>query len=176
MPLDTYKRLVRSTSNRPTGLISSTVRIMPYSCTSLANHGMCKMTLRYGNETTTANFYVTDAKGPILLGLPTCRSLRLVSLNFDVIFNGAASSTAVPPSDLTTQSDRHKGDAQAREQILHKFADMFEGIGCFESTCKITIDPVVHPPRGIPVSQRETQERIGLVGQPRNHLTCDSSY
>lgn len=159
MPLDTYKRLTRSASNRPTGLTPSATRIMAYGGTSLANHGTCKLTLSHGSETTTASFYVTSAKGPVLLGLPTCRALRLISLNFDIKLNEAASSVAASSWSTNIRPDRPKGDAQAREQILCEFADVFEGIGCFEGTCRITVDPtvqpVVHPPRRIPVSLRE---------------------
>ena len=151
MPINTYNRLVRTTRNQTLRLVPSTVRILAYGDVSLRNHGTCELPVSHGEKTTAAKFYVTDAKGPVLLGLPTCRALDLVSLHFNVKINDASSSS--------THCTRAKGDARARAKILREFPDVFEGIGCFEGSCKITVDPtvqpVVHPPRRIPYSLRE---------------------
>ena len=47
-------------------------------------HKTCRLGTRHKGQFT-ATFYVTDAKGPVLIGLPTCQALGLVSLNFTVL-------------------------------------------------------------------------------------------
>ena len=57
------------------------------------------------------------------------------------------------------QIEKCPQDKNLRQTILRTYADVFDGIGCFEHECKITLDPraipVVHPPRRVPVSLRD---------------------
>ena len=72
-------------------------------------------------------------------------------------------STAERDTDTTsvvpTYTTRPKGDETAKAHILNEYADVFDGIGCFEGEYHITLDstvpPVVHYPRRIPVALRE---------------------
>lgn len=62
--------------------------------------------------------------------------------------------------------------------ILKKYPDVSDGLGCLEGTVKLQIDPrvapVAHPPRKIPVVQRERlkelnhMERIGVIVQKKS--------
>ena len=60
------------------------------------------------------------------------------------------------------------------DEILKKYEDVFDGIGCLEGTYQIKIDPtvspVVHPPRKIPFTQGEKvkeeldrMEKLGVI-------------
>ena len=71
--------------------------------------------------------------------------------------------TAERDTDTTaavpTYTTRPKGDETAKARILNKYADVFDGIGCFEGEYHIPLDstvpPVVHSPRRVPVTLRE---------------------
>ena len=92
--------------------------------------------LKCVHETTTheAEFFVADTPGPVILGLPSCRKLNLVTLN-------CAVSEHPPP--LNSKED------------LRLYPDCFKGIGKFRETFHITLDPavtpVVHAPRRCPI-------------------------
>lgn len=60
----------------------------------------------------TVKFYVTNGKGPILLGLSTCKGW----------------SEKATSSNVIDYSDGSKGDSQTSEQILREHADLFEEI------------------------------------------------
>ena len=93
--------------------------------------------LKCAHETTTCDteFFVADTPGPVILGLPTCRKLKLVTLN-------CAVSEDHPP-------------LKSKEDLLRMYPDCFEGIGKFRETFHITLDPtvtpVVHAPRRCPI-------------------------
>ncbi len=165
MPLTVYNRLRRSGHSTP-DLSPSPTRIVAFGGATITHHGTCTLQISHGKKKTAARFYVTDTAGPVLLGLPTCRDLEIVSLNFTV---DVKESIPIPSAPSVT--NRPQGDAQAREKILQEFADIFKGIGCFEGTWKITVDPsvppVVHPPRRIPVSLKDKlkNELDSLVSQ-----------
>ncbi len=60
------------------------MRIIAYGGNTIQYHGICKPGVRHQDRFTEAQFYVTETQGPILDGLPTSRSLGLVSLNFNL--------------------------------------------------------------------------------------------
>ena len=93
--------------------------------------------LKCAHETTTCNteFLVADTTGPVILVLPTCRKLKLVTLN-------CAVNEDHPP-------------LKSKEDLLRMYPDCFEGIGKFCETFHITlhptVTPVVHAPRRCPI-------------------------
>ena len=67
-----------------------------------------------------------------------------------------------PVSAVDTQRDENSSSDTSNldvNEILKKYEDVFDGIGCLEGAYRIKIDssvtPVVHPPRKIPLTQRE---------------------
>ena len=113
--------------------------------------------IRHGKQFTTANFYVTETKGPVLAGLPTCRALGLVSLHFPVQIAKKSSSAHV------------QDGINLRNTILRQYIDMFHGIGCFQGTHHISVDPkvqlVVHPSRRIPLALKDKlKEELNSLG------------
>ena len=89
------------------------------------------------HETTTheAEFFVADTPGPVILGLPSCRKLNLVTLNCAV--------------------SEHPPPLNSKEDLQRLYPDCFKGIGKFRETFHITLDPavtpVVHAPRRCPI-------------------------
>ena len=93
--------------------------------------------LKCVHETTTheAEFFVADTPGPVILRLPSCRKLNLVTLNCAV--------------------SEHPPPLNSKEDLQRLYPDCFKGIGKFRETFHITLDPavtpVVHAPRRCPI-------------------------
>ena len=159
MPNSVYQRILHNTT--PTSLCNltpSSVKVVAYGGTTIKQHGSCLFGIRHGKEFTTAKFFITETKGPVLIGLPTCKALGLVSLHFPV---------EIAQNSLTAPQD----DLELRNTILQQYSDVFDGIGCFQGTYHISVDtkvpPVVHPPRRIPLALRDRlkEELDSLVNQ-----------
>ena len=78
-----------------------------------------------------------NTNGPTILGLPTCRDMKLVTLN----------------CSLTTTS------VDAKKDLLCQYKDCFEGIGCFRGEFHITLDGNL---RAVMERARETGIRFNL--------------
>ena len=92
-------------------------------------------------------------------GLPTCRALKLLTLNYAMNIGPTAERDTDTTAAVPIYTTRPKGDETAKARILNKYADVFDGIGCFEGEYRITVDstvpPVLHSPRRVPVALRE---------------------
>ena len=109
--------------------------------------------LKCVHETTTheAEFFVADTPGPVILGLPSCRKLNLVTLNCAV--------------------SEHPPPLNSEEDLQRLYPDCFKGIGKFRETFHIILDPavtpVVHAPRRCPIHikddvRNEINQMVGL--------------
>ena len=127
-----------------------------YNGTPIPQYGCVSFLCRYGvGEWNTTAFYVVDTESPAILGLPSSKKMKLVSVNCAMTQNGLG-----PIKD--------KYDLQAR------FPDRFTGIGKFPGTFHITLQqdarPVVHPPRKLPIHLKDEleeklhrMEKIGVI-------------
>ena len=80
------------------------------------------------------------------------------------------------------EEKRSNDTNQDVNEILQKYEDVFDGIGCLEGMYQIKIDPtvspVVHPPHKISFNKRERESRRNLIiwknlvlfVKPRNQL------
>ena len=84
-------------------------------------------------------FYIVDTDNPPLLGLKSSIDLNVIKLVYNV------------QSSHTSQ--------ETSQDIMSEFKDVFTGIGLFPGECTIHLkpeaEPVVHPPRKVPVALRE---------------------
>jgi len=96
----------------PRHLKPSTTRIMAYGGTEIPLYGTCELTVSHLDKKEMATFYVVQTDGPVIVGLPTCRKLGLITLNYSI-------STG---SNIPISHSRHTivGDAIAKERILHE--------------------------------------------------------
>ena len=99
-------------------------------------------------------FHVVNTAGPTILGLPTCRDMKFVTLNYGI----ATTQTEEAPMPKT------QGSPDAKSELLCQYQDCFQGIGCFQREFHITLDPtvppVIHPPRQVPKALREPLKRV----------------
>ena len=106
-----------------------------YNGKQIQQYGTTRLKCAYETTTCDTELFVADTPGPVILGLPTCRKLTLVTLNCAV-------------------SDDHP-PLKSKEDLLRMYPDCFEGIRKFRETFHITLDPtvtpVVHAPRRCPI-------------------------
>ena len=76
LPLRCYKML-------PPGLLlqQENVRISAYGDFQIPHHGSVTMRLRHGSCDCVTKFYVVETDSPIILGLPTCEQLGVVTIH-----------------------------------------------------------------------------------------------
>ena len=121
----------RQLSPRP--LQKSHAKLVAFGGQRLNARGKVTMTCHHKGKCHPVVFEVIDQDVPNILGLTTCMELNLVQ-RLDAINNQTA-------------------------DILDTYSDVFEGLGCITgASYHIKIDesaqPVVHPPRKIPVTLR----------------------
>ena len=159
--LATYKLLAPDTdfdrNGIPCHLQRSNTRITAYGGSRIPQYGTCELMLDHRGKKQSATFFVVQSNAPLIIGLPTCRSLGLVTLNYAI----STQHQAVKNNDHCSVM----GDMNGKCEILRKYADVFQGIGCLEGEYHITVDPsvppVIHPPRRVPVAlQKPLKEEL----------------
>ncbi|KAI8487966.1 hypothetical protein Bbelb_344140 [Branchiostoma belcheri] len=98
-------------------------------------------------------FYVTESEGPLILGLPDCQKMGVVSIN-----HGINLKKSHRIKERTPIIDRPP--IGNKEDLIKMYPECFDDtVGCFDEEYHITIDPkvepVVHPPRRVPLELRE---------------------
>lgn len=110
--------------------------------------GTCKIRpCEFEGRKSVALFYVTDAEGPAIIGLPTCLELDLVTMNCSVQKNPSPEAKCNP---VPAKSVKDKDD------LTSQYQDCFDGIGKFQGQYHISVDlsvpPVVHAMRRVPLN------------------------
>ena len=90
-------------------------------------------------ETKVIDFFVTEAPGPAIIGLPSLAEFGIVTLNCEI-------AKELPRIKDTTD-------------LIRQYPECFQGIGKFDGQYHITVDPavppVVHPPQRVPFKMKE---------------------
>ena len=167
IPVNTYKQLypqsAYSPDGAPLGLCPSNTTITAFGGHTIQHCGTCKLNLSHNGHSKPYPFHVVNTTGPTILGLPTCRDMKLVTLNYSL-------TTATSPG-ATKPTPKPSCDADAKKELLIQYEDCFKGVGCFPGKFHFTLDPtvppVIHPPRRVPEALREPlkKELDALVQQ-----------
>ena len=146
LPLRTYLRMYpeHCTGPRqtPGHLKRSITTLTVYNGESMKHYGTIDLDIKLNEYTTRATFFVAETPGPIILGLPSTKQMKIITIN------------QIKTQNINTIND-----------LTSMYPDRFEGIGNFEGTYHIvtdpTISPVVHAPRRPPISMiREIKEEL----------------
>ena len=127
-------------------LLPSLARLESYSKTCIKPVGRCELTCWVRGHKHQVLFQVVDGSYTPLLGRKSCEQLGLVQRISTIGSKG----------------------------ILDEFPEVFQGLGCLPGKYHISVDPsvqpVVHPPRGIPHSKRDPlkkeldcMENVGII-------------
>ena len=110
------------------------------------HHGKCKIACDFNGRKSVATFFVIEADGTAIIGLPTSLERNLVTLNCSV-----QQSQQSPPEQVTAMKDK--------DDLVNRYPDCFNGIGKFQGHYHITVDPsvppIVHAQRCVPLSLRD---------------------
>lgn len=134
---------------KPGSLQSSTTVLTAYGGAKIVQYGLCKIPCEFEGRKSQAVFYVTEAEGPAIIGLPTSLDLDLVTLNCSI--QKSPATTSVSPASAKPVKDK--------DDLISQYPDCFDGIGKFQGQYHITLDPsvppVVHAQRRVPLSLRD---------------------
>ena len=155
LPLRLYRRMYPQNLTaegypKPKILEKSTTVLTAYGGTKLTQHGVCVIPCEFKGKQSTAPFFVTDAEGPAIIGLPTSLELDLVTLNCSVLTKPVPDAKPTPPAVKLIKD---------KASLIAVYPACFDGIGKFQGQYHITVDPavppVVHAQRRVPLSMRE---------------------
>ena len=116
-----------ATTERSTQLIA-------YNGTRIEQHGSVSLPCQYEQSGWhEEEFFVTSGDGPAIIGLPSCRRLKLVTLHCQI----------------------EETETMNKETLKKIYPDRFEGIGEFEGNLSLSLKedakPKIHPPRKYPI-------------------------
>ena len=145
IPVDTYKcrQSSYSSDGTPLGLTLSITTITGFGGHTILHFGACELILLHHGHSESRAFHLVNTAGPIILGLPTYRGMKLVTLNYGM---ATTQTRAVP-----TLNPQENTDAKA--ECLCQYQDCFQGE--FHITLDPTVPPVIHPPCRVPEALRE---------------------
>ena len=140
-------------------LESSTTILTAYGGTKIVQHGICMIPCEFQNRKSVAAFYVTEADGPAIIGLPTSLELDLVTVNCSVQKSPALETQ---PVHVSVKPIKDKVD------LMLQYPECFYGIGKLQGQYHITLDPsvppVIHAQRSVPLSLRDDiKKRTGRM-------------
>ena len=141
-------------------LVPSNAVLTAYNGTKIQQYGTMTIPCSFRGKRCDAEFYVSSSTGPAILGLPSCRELRLVEMNCEI---NETLNRPNPEARIASKSD-----------LIDAYPDRFEGIGSFRGESHITIDksvpPVVHSPRRCPIhlkdevkTELDKMEELGVI-------------
>ena len=116
-----------------------------------------------------------DTTGPTILGLPTCRDMKLIAVNYTIITPSTSASILTPSTSsnmpeakspsMSRCSTPQNSNEDPKSTLLRDYPDYFNGIGCCSGDFHITLDPnvpPVNPPRRVPEALRENLITLNL--------------
>ena len=139
LPLRTFQAMC---PNPTPGIVKeSTAILTAYNGSEISQDGKLQLPCKYEDSPwTTESFYIANTDGPAILGLPSCRVLKMVTLH-------CAIETSQPLKIEST------------EDLVTKYPDQFDRIGHFQKKYHIVTDPdvppVIHAPKKCPIYVRD---------------------
>ena len=151
LPLRTFRRMFPKDldskgfpkSNSTTA--QSTI-LTAYNGTSIPQYGSVRIRCRFEkSDWLDMEFFVAESDGPVILGLPSSRNLKLITMNCAI------------QSDST--SSKKQKPIRNTEELQDLYPECFEGIGRFPGKFHITLkegaQPVVQPARKYPIQLKD---------------------
>ena len=143
LPLRVFKKMPLSTN-----ILACTNTILTaYNGTNIPQQGVLELPCKYkDSEWCTETFFVADTPGPIIMGLPSCRALNMVTLNCAI---EKTSTPAAPQQPKVNSTD----------DLQKLYPQQFDRVGHFKGKYHIVLDPdavpVIHAPRKCPIHLRD---------------------
>ena len=144
LPIRTYRQMFPHTPISAIVTPEPDVHLMAYSGNTIKCVGSITFDLqkRKDREAVQTKFYVVDVSGPVIIGLPTCKSLDLIRVNVDEI-----------------HKQQHKHTFNSISDVMAMFPDRFDAIGKFEGEENLILHPDSTPhvdaPRKCPIHLKD---------------------
>ena len=154
LPLRLYRRMYPEYLKphglpKPETVQQSPTLLTAYGGTKIKQHGKCAITCEFNGRRTEEIFFITEAEGPPIIGLPTSLELNLVTLNCSLQKNLPGNTHPAHEKNVPIK-DKH--------DLVKQYPGCFDGTGEFQGQYHITVDPSIHPvvhaQRRVPLSLR----------------------
>ncbi len=157
MPLRIFQQIFPDQvdrAGRPTSLDPTLATLTAYNKTRIPCNGTFTAKTEWLNEggphyRASAKWFVADAPGPALLGLPTSEKLKVVKMNCAVKM-----TPAVKVAPITTA--KSGPSIKTTADLIKEYPDRFKGIGKLPGKYRIHLredaKPVIHPPQKCPIA------------------------
>ena len=121
----------------------SNIILTAYNRTTIPQIGTIQLQCKYNQDTwSTETFFIVDTNGLAILGLPTCRNLKMVTLHCEI---------------------KEAKQMEFINDLLWKYQKQFDCFGHFPGKYHIVLDPTVTPeiyaPRKYPIHLRDELKR-----------------
>ena len=159
MPLRLYRQmypeyLTPDGFPKPEVVQQSPTVLTAYGGVRIKQHGKCAITCAFNRRRSEAIFFITEAEGPAIIGLPTSLELNLVTLNCSLQKSLAQNTDHAHEKNVPIKD---------KDDLVKQHPGCFDGIGKFQGQYHITVDPSVPPvvqaQRCVPLSLREDIKR-----------------
>ena len=171
MPLRTFRQIFPdhvTNSGLPAPDIAQAAHqthLTAYNGTDIACHGVIYVDCQFKDSASeNTKFYIVDVAGPAIIGLPSCESLRIVTVHCSL--NSAQPAEATPASKSTPMN--------TAKDLVSKYPQQFDRIGCLPGEVDLVLDPAVpthiDPPRKTPIALKgpikrelDKMEQCGVI-------------
>lgn len=114
----------------------------------IRHSGYITLPCKHGSNKTSAQFYVAEAPGPAILGLPSSRSLRLVTIHCSI------------------KSNENFQPVNSTKDLMKQYPGQFDKVGNFPGEYHIVLKENPEPPRKCPINLRdELKEELDSMQQ-----------
>ena len=147
MPLRAFAKLFPNRLTKtgmPTGLRKCNTNLRAYNRTNIPQLSALDTPITWKDEETKevnkmdTTFYIANTPGPAILGLPSCRRLRIVNLNCSVQLRKHGQPIIVSKEREKVKQDmKNLKLINSKDDLIKAYPDRFEGIGKFPGTYHI---------------------------------------
>ena len=169
MPQRVFKHLFpdnKDSHGKYITLQKSKVSLSAYGGAKVKQFGCFTLLCTHNDITLNIEFHVTEDNGSTMLGLQSCISMRLISLNCEnkSVCNDCHNTSEVNSLNRDGNNPSSGGrSGNAKKGILEKYPKCFRGVGLFPGEYHIDLKqdakPVIHPPRRVPGSMKEAVKK-----------------